>query len=159
MNVLFNSLISRLLLFATTLMLGLQVSYSQSCEGTINAYKNRSFKSIGDNGAIFKIEIHNKSTSPQTYVITSKQFKGGCDNGRKAINKSNAQVKASVDLPNNSISLLPQEKKIFKVIVSSSIKNANDQWGCLELVASTQSCKDSFSTVLSAYIPDSLDSE
>jgi len=133
------------------------------CNSELVVEKNRKYKSVSEEGALFTLELHNKTNSTSTYTISSEQLQEACGNDLAKSSKPNVQVDVSVltnnrnILQNSTISVEPNSTKKFKVLVNSVKNSSIDAWGCVQITATSKDCASGTSTVLSAWVSENVE--
>lgn len=134
---------------------------SQSCKAELKVEKDRNFKSAFQNGAFFDMVLTNTSSQKDSYVISKRYLNTSCHN--KALKSSEANVRLGASfLKNNKelsssnvITLSPGETYKFQVVVDAPEAKDYNRWSCIEIIASSQNCRNvETTTTLSVYLPN-----
>lgn len=153
----------KLTLIVLFLFVGLYSSIAQQCQAELTVEKNRKYKTVSEEGALFTLELSNKSNSTSTYTISSELLEQACGNASIKSNKPNTQVDVSVlssnrsVLQDNTISVGPNATKKFKVLVNSAQNSSMEAWGCVQITATSKNCSSGTSTVLSAWVSENVE--
>lgn len=145
----------------------------QNCSASLTVEKNRSFKSVYQDKAEFKLTLVNTSDAKTSYQLKSSMLSTPCSNNTKKNNLSkstskNSELNVSLNLNNSENSLKSKqskkssiitlnsgESKTFSVITIVPEGTPYKTWGCINVEANSIDCKSlSTSIVLSVYIPD-----
>ncbi len=157
-----------LLIIFFSLLVFCNTGFSQSktgCNAELSVEKNRSIKSVGENGAFFTLELKNTSSVSKTYTITSSKTKQPCKKSNYLISKStnnNSNLDVTFLLPDNinsntkdiSFTVNRGDSQKFYVKVEVPDGTPYETWNCLMINAKSENCSSNGAeTILSVYIP------
>lgn len=157
-----------LIIFFSLLVFG-NTGFSQSktgCNAELSVEKNRSVKSVGENGTFFTLELKNTSSTSRTYSITSSKTKESCKKSNYNMSKSTNTIpdlNVAIQLPDNlnsnlqdvSVTLSGGSSQKFYVKVEVPEGTTYNIWSCLKVSAKSENCSSNVAeTILSVYIPN-----
>jgi len=149
---------------ASTFNINKNVDNYQDCKADLSVEKNRSFKSADEEGTQFTLYLENTSSKTATYVLSTKNLEEPCDNLKGRAN-SGANVNLNVSIQsnngvissskgNNEVTLRSGETHKFFVNITVPEGTRYNTWSCIEVSATSKSCTNSESTILSVFVPD-----
>ncbi|MFS4481434.1 Fn3-like domain-containing protein [Hyunsoonleella sp. 2307UL5-6] len=134
------------------------------CNAELSVEKNRSVKSIGENGTFFTLDLKNTSNTSKTYTITSNKTEQPCKKSN-IVNSKRINISPDLDVtfltPENlnsnlkEISVTVNSGSSQKLYVKVEVPNGTpyNTWTCLKINAKSEGCtSNGAETILSAYI-------
>ena len=91
-----NSIVMRIILATCFVIFSFAMSYGQVCNSELKVYKDRNFKAANQNGAEFWMELTNKSATPTSFTITTKNLETSCSNETLRTSAKNVKLDAVV---------------------------------------------------------------
>lgn len=149
-----------------TFLLGNNISFSQNkfgCNTELSVEKNRSIKSVGENGVFFTLVLKNTSSTNKTFAITASKANTPCKTSKTVSNttNNNSDLKVSFILANNineasskiEIPVNGSNSQKFFVKVEVPEGTPYNTWSCLEINAKPENCSsDGAQSILSVYV-------
>jgi len=156
-----------LLICFITYFAGNNKGFSQSntgCNAELTVEKNRSIKSVGENGTFFNLILKNTSNTTKTYTVSVDKTKQSCKKSNNITTKGaniNPDLELSILLPDNltskssdtTITINGGDSQKFYVKVNVPNGTPYYTWSCLEVSSKSENCSSSSAkTILSVYI-------
>ena len=136
------------------------IRVSNNCNTELVVEKSRNTKSADEDGAIFPLVLTNNSSKQIVYTLSFNQLKERCDNGTLKSERENSILDISFLSSNNknklskNITLNSGQSLKFNALVNAPKNTPYYTWGCIEVQANSNNCKNSTSTILKVYVPD-----
>lgn len=155
-----------ILVFFLATLLGNNIGFSQNsfgCNAQLTVEKNRSIKSVGDNGVFFTLILKNTTNAKKNYSITSNRSESQCKQSSNisssTYNDTDLDVTfiLSTNLNSNASDLNiaidgNSSQKIY-VKVEAPEGTPYNTWSCLAINAKSDNCSTTGAeAILSVYI-------
>lgn len=136
----------------------------QSASAELSVEKNRSFKSIDEDGAKFILNLKNTSGSRSSFIIRATLDSSPCSNDNNS-NMSNTNLYMLLEVDNSQsmsntessiqTTLDAEQTKEFTITATAPNTSEYNTWGCIKVEAisdTNQTISDEI--ILSVFIPD-----
>lgn len=153
----------RLSLVLLLFFVGLVSAIAQECNSELTVEKNRKYKTVSEEGALFTLLLQNNTNQQTSYTISTAQLEEACGNTSLKSNKPNVPVKVAFPsstgalATHKTISVEPNAITKFKVLVNAIDTSIINTWGCVEVTATSTNCSTGTKTVLSAWVSDNVE--
>ncbi|MFB9076384.1 hypothetical protein ACFFLS_19060 [Flavobacterium procerum] len=147
----------KLLTFLFLLITAISVAQSGSCSASLNVENNGNIRSTPLDGTYYSLILTNKSSSADTFVLSSKNINSSCVNTDGSSSATNVTINTDfVNSERNSLSeinLSAGESVNFYIHITVPAGTSTQKWSCNKITATSKNCSSyAVDTVLHTYV-------